>query len=158
MKQNYRFLREDDGKTVQVDFETMMQMDAAGYITLPDGVRARRDRQKEPPLRRADIVSATRSETGSKPIPPSDAMGFTAHQLQEFEADRQLNGFSGVEFVPDPLEPTFYQVKCSDRRTWERYASHRGFVDLNRTAAVSISAADLEAAKRLVSRALREKT
>jgi len=152
MTQSYRFLREDNGARVQVTFEDMMEMDAAGYITLPDGVRARRDRSGEPRLRRPDTVSGERTETGTKPIPPSDAMGFTAHQLQEFEVDRQLNGFHGVEFVPDPHEPTFYQVKCSDRRTWERYARHRGFVDLNRTAAVSISAGDLEAAKRLVSR------
>lgn len=146
----YRFIREDDGAVIEVDFETMMAMDAAGYITLKDGAQAKRDHTGEP-RRFSDTVSDGR-ESGTKPIPPSDAMGFTAHQLAEFEADRKMNGFGGVEFVPDPHEPTFYQVKCSDRRTWERYVRHRGFVDKNSTAAVAISAADLEAAKELVSR------
>lgn len=147
----YRFIREDDGQPVEVDFETMMTMDSSRCIVLADGVRAKRDRI--PSCRMVpDTMSGERTESGTKPIPPSDTMGFTAHQLAEFEADRVAHGFSGVEFVQDPHEPTFYQVKCSDRRTWEKYAAHRGFVDRNRTAAVAISASDLEAARRLVSR------
>ena len=38
----YKFRREDNGQVVEVPFEVMMQQDVAGYITLEDGVQARR--------------------------------------------------------------------------------------------------------------------
>jgi hypothetical protein len=148
----YTFIREDNGQSVEVDFETMMQQDTAGFIRLPAGcgrmVAARRASTGS--FRRAAVQE---KETGTKPIPPSDALGFTVHQLAEFEADRVAHGFHGVEFVQDPMEPTFRQVKCSSRREWERYVEHRGFYDKNRTSAVAISADDLERAREMVSRA-----
>ncbi len=141
----YTFIREDNGKEVEVDFETMMEQDTAGFIRLKDGVAARRKST-------GSFKRKIEAETGTKPIPPSDSLGFTVLQLDDFEADRKSHGFTGVEFVPDPLEPTFMQVKCSSRREWERYVKHRGFVDKNRTAGVSISADDLERAKTMLFR------
>ena len=143
----YRFIREDNGKPVDVDFEAMMGQDAAGFITLPDGVAAKRSYK-------SDMMSEKRQREsdggGCGPIPASDAMGFTVRQLAEFEADRTLHGFTGVEFTQDPHEPTFYQVRCSSRREWERYVKHRGMTDNNHTCGVSISYADIERAKRRV--------
>ena len=148
MQNTYTFIREDNGEPVEVDFVTMMGQDAAGFIHLPGGIAAKR--KATPSWRRKSFDSV--SKAGNKPIPPSDAMGFTVHQLAEFEADRVAHGFTGVEFVQDPMEPTFRQVKCSSRREWDKYREHRGLTDRNRTSGVSISADDLERAKELVSR------
>jgi hypothetical protein len=144
----YAFRRVDTDEIVHVDFEKMMEQDAAGYIRLDDGVEARRV---------VDFSNTPRdkpTERDGKPIPPSDAMGFIGDQLGEFEADRVANGFSGVEFVLDPMckgnDFEFYQVKCSSRREWERYVAHRGMVDRNRSCGVSISPAELQRASEMV--------
>src|SRR3990167_8886665 len=92
----YQFRREDNGRVVSLVFDEMMAQDVAGYVTLPDGVRARRvhyGRQIGQPAEHREMAGA--------PILPSDALGFTSHQLAEFEMDRRQHGFSGVEFVRD---------------------------------------------------------
>ncbi len=137
----YEFKREDNADIVSVDFETMMEQDSAGMITLADGVRAKRVHSGP---RRWGGSEKVRAD--NKPIPPSDALGFTAHQLQEFEFDRQRNGFTGVEFVKDPTYDKFYQVKCSSRGEWERYVRHRGMIDKNATSGTALSPKQLEAA------------
>ena len=116
--------RRDDGVIIWVDFELMMSK-VGGKITLPDGMTATE-------VRKPAKVSAkvgTAQET-LKPI-VSDSLGFTAHQLAEFEADRVANGFTGVEFKPDPRVPEFYQAHFSGRDEWRRYAEHRGLFEKN---------------------------
>lgn len=137
----YRFIREDDGFVIEVDFETMMGQDVAGYITLDDGVQARRVmdvENKRPTIERGNA---------NRTPPSSDALGFTAHQLWEFEEDRRRNGFSGVEFKPDPSCPEFYQVHFSSHGERDRYMQHRNFVDKNYTKGNPLSAKDLDAAR-----------
>lgn len=122
----YSFVREDDGNEVEVDFETMMGKDCMGYITLEDGVRA-----KEPatPLH---ISTGDNEENQIKQTEYlSDAMGFPDTQFEEFEADRKLMGFSGIEFEKEKDMP-FYQVKGQSGAEWNRYMKHRGFFDRNR--------------------------
>ena len=119
----YLYRREDDGEVVEVDFETAMSQQA-GYITLPDGVSARR------------IYESTgeKSATPRTPIaavPLSDAMGCTAAQVGEMASDAKRHGFTGVEFVQDKTEPTFYQAKFSSWAEWDRYRKHRHLVDKN---------------------------
>ncbi len=122
----YQFRREDNGQIVEVSFQKMMAQ-VGGYITLECGVTAKRVYDEE--VRHEQESKSAMS--GPAPAIISDAMGFTASQLPDFEADRVKNGFDGVSFHPDPLEPTFYQAKFSSWKEWERYVRHRGMVDNN---------------------------
>lgn len=123
----YQF-RVDDGQPgageiVEVDFETMMNAEF-GFLTLPDGRSARR-------INRPSEKKSTKKEKGVGPPIVSDAMGFTDNQLAQMETDRKANGFHGVEFRPDPMEPRFMQVHCSSERVKAAYMKHRGFTDQN---------------------------
>lgn len=142
----YEFRREDTGEIVEVDFEKMMEQDAAGYIVLDDGASARR--VMSPPKK------ATERQDGNanhKP-PVSDAMGFTCHQLADFEEDRVRNGFHGVEFKPDPMCPEFYQVHCSSMSVYEDYMAHRGMYQKGRTKGNSLSEKQLRDAEEMANR------
>ncbi len=155
MSQKYEFVRVRDGKRISVDFETMMEADAAGYLKRRDG-EYRRDRSGEGPLRRSiqhGPPLACRLDTFSKPI-VSDTLGFPSADVLQWEADRLNHGFNGVEFKPDPKVPEVTQVHFSDRGEWRRYMEHRGYFDKNgrTTSAVLLSAADMERAIRLAER------
>ena len=141
----YQFVREDNGEIVEVDFEKMMEQDAAGFIKLDDGVSARR-------VQDLPRHEKKRRKKGVPEIPVSDALGFTAHQLAEFEYDRKSNGFSGVEFTPDPMCPEFYQVRFSSLKERDRYIRHRGMVDRNKTKGAALSKGDFESARELLGR------
>jgi hypothetical protein len=140
----YQFRREDNGETVEVDFETNMSQDRAGFITLPDGVRARRVN---------DFVSRPREvEPGNanQTPPVSDNLGFTVLQLAEFEYDRVKCGIQGVEFKPDPLCKEFIQVHFSSHAARDAYIRHRGKVDKNHTSGAFLDAKMLkDAAERI---------
>ena len=141
------FRREDNDELIELDFATVMErQDAAGYVTLDDGVLARRCIHLEQKAGRAD----RRAEL-DKPI-ISDTLGVTAHQLAEMEADRKAHGFRGVEFVQDAAEPTFYQVKCDSVASWRAYMKHRGMADRNSKngSGASLSPALLERAKQRI--------
>lgn len=142
----YEFRREDNGNSVMLGFDEMMAQDAAGYVTLPDGVRARRVHDGKPIGKQAE-----HREMAGAPILPSDALGFTSHQLDEFEMDRKRHGFSGVEFVRDKSYDQFWQVKCSSRREWERYVRHRQMTDKNHSTGSSLSEVQLRQAQERVS-------
>ena len=138
----YKFRREDDGAIVEVDFETHMGQDRGGYVTLPDGVRARRvnDFQTQ--------KAATEKGNANQTPPPSDSLGFTVHQLNEFEEDRVRNGFVGVEFKPDPRCPEFLQVHFSGPQAREDYIRHRQMVDKGSSTGVFISEQNLHDARK----------
>jgi hypothetical protein len=146
-EKKYIFRREDNEKLVEVSFGEMMEQQG-GYITLPGGVQARRCVALE--IER-DGKSPTSAVPQSRPI-VSDSLGFTDSQLSEMEADRASSGFTGVEFVRDPQEPRFYQVKCDSWRTRDRYARHRGMVDRSRGPGLKLSQRDLDRAAELVGR------
>lgn len=117
----YAFEREDNGQIVHVDFQTMMSH-FAGWITLPDGVRAKRIH--EPTMKPERI----QEHTG--PL-VSENLGFGFYQLDEHEAFRQRHGFTGVEFKPDPRLPQYYNVYFSGPAERERYIKARGMADGN---------------------------
>lgn len=133
----YRFRREDTGEVVEVDFETHMSQDKAGYITLADGVRARRvndfvtQRQKLEP------------QNANMTPPVSDNLGFPTVQLAEFEEHLDSSGCRGVEFKPDPQCPEYCQVHFASHAARDRYLLARGMVDKNRTAGTALSPKDL---------------
>ena len=123
----YQYRREDNGKIVQVDFEANMSMDVAGFITT-------KIKGKDVVCRKVrDEPKAPRQSEERSPIYKtfvSDTMGFSGHQLADFEADRKKHGFSDVEFVREP-GVDFYQVHVKGPEALERYRKHRSFYDMN---------------------------
>lgn len=59
----------------------------------------------------------------------SESLGCIESQVEEFRAEAQLTGFSGIEFVPDSLEPGAYNCVASSRSEMLRYARSQGYVD-----------------------------
>lgn len=157
MKKNkgYPFRREDSGRVVYLPFEQMMEADSGGFVTLSDGVRARRAWDRESPLKRSVGPSGEmrRADTIDKPL-VSDALGFPVQALDDFEEDRKRHGFDTVEFRPDPRVPEFYQAHFRSRREWARYVKHRGYADRNgrRTSKVFLSSDDFKRARKLLAR------
>ena len=151
MVKTYIYRREDTDELIEVPFSVMIEQEA-GFITLPDGVSARRclhleierdgkpERQKMAPACDREIVS--------------DTLGFGQHQLDDFERDRQQHGFTGVEFIPDRDVPEFRRVKCSSQKEFERYLSHRGYVNQTGLGGVRLTQEDLDRAADLVTRHL----
>lgn len=127
----YLFSREDTGEIVEVDFVTMMDQ-KDGYITLDDGMTARRrtdlEDERDGMLQREKFVGAPQRRAML-----SENMGFGQHQLGEMKRSLEASGIRGIEFVRDAAVPQFYNVKCSDPKAFDRYAEHRGYVVRNRT-------------------------
>jgi hypothetical protein len=134
------------GKIVNVSFEKMMEA-AHGFLTLPDGRTAKR---VFPPSSKA----TTKADPGATPKIVSDAMGFPASAIKDFEADRVANGHTGIEFRPDPKVPEFIQVHCSSQAAKDRYMRHRAMHDRNSRNGSSLILSEdmLNRAKELVSR------
>ena len=86
------------------------------------------------------------------PAAVSDALGFPIQSLAEQEADRAANGFSAIEFRPDPSVPEFVQVHAGSRKEMLRYAKHRGFVDQGKSSSVYLSEEDFARAREMVGR------
>jgi hypothetical protein len=143
MNETYKFRREDTGEVVEVDYATMIQH-SHGWITLPDGVTAKRVREDAPRTVRTKIVTM-----GSRPI-VSWNMGFGQHMLDHFEADRVAHGYSDVEFVRDPDVPQYFNVKCESRDAFNRYAKHRNLVNKSGIGGVRLSAEELARAEEMM--------
>jgi hypothetical protein len=122
MSETYCFQREDTGEVIEVDFVTMMES-KDGFLEVEPGVFAKR-------IGRESKRTRTKAVAGRTTI-VSDALGFGQHQLSEMESDRQLHGFSDIEFKPDPHTPQFFQVHCGSEAAKKRYMRHRGFTDRN---------------------------
>ena len=117
----YKFADVETGEVIGVGFAEMMG--AKDGFLFRDGRTYRRVREK-----------STRTKCPSDRRPPkivSDALGFGAHQLEEFEADRKVNKLRGVEFHPDPTEPGFIQAHFDSEDAKARYMRHRGAFDKN---------------------------
>jgi len=122
----YKF-RTDDGEVIDVDFATMMTMDAAGVITLPGGTTARRIRDGQGSFRRQ-----TETVTGGVQMEiVSDAMGVPAHAVEDYRRNAAEYGFKSVEFRQDPTSRHFYQAVFKNRAEYRRYMKHRGLRDQN---------------------------
>lgn len=120
----YLYEREDTGAIIEVDFETMLSQ-SGGAIQLEDGVHAKRRVDLE--IERDGKVKQRAGETSSVDKPwVSDTLGFGEHQFADFEADRVRHGFTGVEFIRDPVVPQFFRVRISGHAERERYIKHRG--------------------------------
>lgn len=129
--------RKDSGEIVEVTFgEAYAYGTLRDVIRLADGSVGRR-------VKPADVQEDVKEL--EKPI-VSDALGFIAEQLPDFELDRRKNGFSGVEFVPDPRVPGFLQVKVSSAKEWRRYIKHRAMSDRNSSNGSGASVSETELA------------
>ena len=143
----YLFRREDNGEIVAVPWEMMIDQEY-GFITLPDGVSARRVSH----LEKSQGCKKVKNEFAEGKEIVSDSLGFTEAQLCDFENDRVAHGFTGIEFRRDPTENTFIQVCCKSRNEFNRYMAHRGFVNKSSFGGVRLSQEDLDKAKELVER------
>jgi hypothetical protein len=144
---SYQFRRLDTDEIIEVDFQTMMEKDVAGFLKVEIGGQQVECRE-------------VRGSTGNpcqleRPIGPppkvvnSLALGFMEGQLDEYEEDRKRNGFHGIEFERNPQDPRFFQVVASSRDEMNRYAAHYGLYDKGERngSAVGITAKELEEAR-----------
>lgn len=140
---SYLFRRLDNDELVEVDFATMMTQQH-GFITLPDGVEARRVYPEAEPER------AGAASTVEKPI-VSDALGFPIQCLEEYETDRKAHGLK-AEYVQDPSCEWFVQVKFDNERDKQRYMKHHGYHDYNSKngSRAMLTQHDLDNARRLI--------
>lgn len=147
--------RRDNGSIVWLSYARMMSdMDACGFVTLPDGEVARRARDLEPkPERKLKPVVACQTTV------VSDSLGFVVDSLEDQKAHLKKTGIKGIEFKEDPDVPNFYQVHCSTESAKLKYAKSRGMRDQNsRNGAGSLGEVDLRNAKELVSRRFASQT
>jgi len=148
----YLFRREDTGEVVELEFCDVLRQDAAGYVDLPDGVTAKRcihlELERDNEARRSVVKEA---RALSRPI-VSDALGVSVCRIEEYEKDRADNGHTGIRFVPDPSEPTFYQVHADSRKSFNAYMKHRGMTNKGSCGGMRLSQADLDGAKTMVER------
>jgi hypothetical protein len=146
----YPFREEETGNLQWLTFEQMMEADCMGVVKV-----------KGKTLRRArDIERGSAGNCVNDPPPRapervqivSDAMGFPAHQLSEFESDRQANKIRGIEFERDPDVPSFIRVRCDSREAFNRYAKHRGLIDKSHKngSSASMTKYDFELARKRV--------
>ena len=142
----YYFRRDDTGEVIEVDFETAMNASAGAFITLPCGATAVRvnrptERRKSKPIKEAAPIV-------------SGSLGVTLNHVKEFDEHRKRRGHHGVEFRPDPHEPTFYNLHASSYEARDRYMKDRDFKDYNKTSGgksgFTVTPAELEAAKQRV--------
>ncbi len=153
MSDTYHFRREDNGETIEVDWPKMMEQDAAGFITLDDGVQARRCNR--PSMRRRAEVpqNAPKFEHVS-----SLTFSCPPQSVEAFADDAKANGFN-IEWRPDykgadpdgTLNSYNAHIPLSEL---ERYRKHRGFPDKNSKngSRAMMSPEMFEQAKRLVER------
>lgn len=120
MSETYTFST-DSGELVEVDFETMMGQQN-GFITLPDGTKAKRVN--------TPIGKPKRELPQSVPV-VSDNLGFCDYQLPQFEEHLKRTGIKGVEFKRDPGFPGFIQVHADSEARKMEYARSRGLDDMN---------------------------
>lgn len=139
----YEFVIEGTDEVVKVTFEAMMAQDRAGFVTLPDGRKARR----------VNAFKATKTvgDASNAPgmPPPSNSLGVTVHQLAEYERDRVDHGFVGIEFKQDPMCDTFYQVHYGSWAVRDAYIRHREKVDMSKTSGAALTAEMLQEASEM---------
>jgi hypothetical protein len=143
----YKFKRLDTDEIVEVDFEKMIEQDAAGYIKMKiDGktVELRRVLDKA-------SKSSIKEEKAGGPKIVSDSAGFHCAQLQTFEELRIKHGLTGIEHKPDPQVPGFIQVHASSEKEYNKYLKARGMYNAsgNNGGRRAMSPKDLEYAKKL---------
>lgn len=143
----YQFAFEDTGEVIDVDFTTMMTMDAAGYIEVGGRVARRINR----PSMRREVA-----EHGAHINAPmvSDSLGFIAKALPQWEEYRHQHGFRSVEYREDPTVPGFMQVHFHNRSERERYIRSLGKHDRNglNGAKAMLSPGLLDRTRRLIER------
>lgn len=126
----FKFRREDTGEIIEVNFETMMDQDAGGYIDIEiDGQRVTAKR-----------VHEESAKACGKPIPlagPPPAVSSLAFSCADFQVDEmrenaRRNGFN-IEYKPekDFAETGFYEAHFSTRAEMERYVKHCNLPDNN---------------------------
>jgi len=149
----YLFRREDNGEVVHLKFNVMIKQDVMGYLTLPDGVRAKRVHRTQRTKLRGNVEESAKYRTHV-----SNTLGVGKHQVQEMMADAKLHGLQGVEWKEDPTAKGFYQAHFDSQNEWGRYVKHRQLEDHNGlTSANALGPGDFDrAVKRAKNNPIRE--
>ena len=136
----YKF-RKEDGTTVEVDFDTMMNS-RDGFIEV-DGELLRR-------VHEGDISRKMDQEVRTGPVTTvSSALGCIDNSVDEWREDARKHGY-GVEWKQDPMEPRFYNAHFSSEKERLRYVEHRNFYDKNPHSGAAIDASMLAKAEKRV--------
>ena len=149
----YLFRREDTGEIVHLKFDKMIHQDAMGYLTLDDGVVAKRVHRTHKSVTKGSVARSAKYRTHI-----SDTLGVGKDQVPEMEADAKLHGMSGVEWKEDPTAKGFYQAHFESPNEWRRYVKHRELEDHNGlTKANALGPGDFEkAVERMKSNPIKE--
>lgn len=101
-------------------------------------------------------MGRTKKPARAVPAPVvSDSLGCIDSQVEEFRAEAKHLGFTGIDFRPDPHEPTTFQCHASSRAELLRYAKKTmDYVDLGERngSAAQLSPETLADAERLIRR------
>lgn len=144
------YYRTDDGEVIEVTPEVAFE--AGTFLELPDGSFA--IRCKRPSSRLSVKQEKLSQKTILQKPAPSDALGFGVGQLEEMRQHAERENVVGVEFLPDPQVPQFYQVHCASEKAKKEYMKSRGFTDRNSTngGARPFTPEQFEAAKAIILR------
>jgi hypothetical protein len=143
----YIFRRTDSHELVEMPFSAVLEQDSLGYITLPDGVQAKRCLWLE------DQDQASKSQavhTGINRFDLTFSLVFSKKQLPEMRQAAKDAGFSGVEFYPDPQNPNMVGIRCSSEAERERYIKHRGCFNKTGSLGSTLGKEDIAMAEKLV--------
>lgn len=122
MATEYIFRRLDNDELVKLPFSWVLEQDSAGYVTLKDGVLAKRCLH----LEQYDKQQAKAVHCGINKHDVTFSLGFSKKQLPEMQEAVRRDGLTGVEFYPDPQNPNMVGIRCSSDAEKERYIKHRG--------------------------------
>ncbi len=141
----YIFRRLDNDELIELPFEWVLKQEA-GYITLKDGVQAKRCVW----LENVPVPQSKAVHTGINKHDLTFSLGFSKTQLPEMRAAAERDGFTGVEFYEDPANKNMVGIKCSSDAERERYIKHRGAFNKTGSLGSKLGKEDLEMAQKLV--------
>jgi hypothetical protein len=121
-EQTYIYRRLDTNELVEMPFSAVLEQDALGYITLPDGVQAKRCVW----LENVPVPQAKAVHTGMDRHDLTFSLGFSKKQLPEMMEAAKRDGLRGVEFYPDPQNANMVGIRCGSEAEKNAYIKHRG--------------------------------
>jgi hypothetical protein len=158
MSEKYYFRREDNGEVVEGTYGDCLNMDVMGYITLDDGVQARRCNRPSMHYKGEVPAGASKFEHVS-----SLTFACIPQAVEDFANDAKRNGFH-IDWKPDyksaDADGTINSYNAHiPLNELERYRKHRGVHDRNSKngSGAMLSPEHFEQAKQLLERQFQRK-
>ncbi len=146
MPTKYIYRRVDNEELVEMPFSAVLEQDQLGYITLTDGVQAKRCVHLED----YQAQKAKAVHCGINTHDLTFSLGFSKKQLPEMRAALEAAKLKGVEFYPDPQNANMVGIRCSDERARNAYIKHRGLYNRTGSLGGKLGKEDLAMAEKLV--------